>query len=100
MEGLSGRDKLDKDKGMIFIFEEKGKHSFWMKNVKFPLDIIFISDDTIVDIAKNAEPKKENDTNIPIFTPKENANFVLEINGGLSDEYEIKFGDKVNLSGL
>lgn len=99
-KGLSNRNSLDKDKGMLFIFPEKGKYSFWMKNVKFPLDIIYISDNKIVDIAKNAAPQEENATNIPIITPKDNANFVLEINGGLSDEYEFKIGDEVTYENI
>jgi len=100
VKGLSDRKNLDENKGMLFIFEEKGKYSFWMRNVNFPLDIIYISDDTIVDIVRNAEPKKEGDTEIPVFEPKEEANYVLEINGGLSDKHKIETGDKVVFSGL
>lgn len=99
-KGLSDRNSLDKDRGMVFVFEKKGNYGFWMRNVKFPLDLIYISDNKITDIFKNAEPKSENDENIPIFTPENEANFVLEINGGLSDEYGFTVGDEVVFSGI
>ncbi len=98
-KGLSERDSLDRNRGMLFIFEQKGKYGFWMRNVKFPLDLIYISDNKIVQIFKNAEPKSE-DENIPVFTPDSEANFVLEINGGLSDEYGFEVGDEVVFSGI
>jgi len=100
IKGLSDRDSLDKDKGMIFIFEEKSKYGFWMKNVNFPLDLIYISDNTIVDIVKNAEPVAEDSTDIQIYEPKEDANYVLEIYGGLSDEYGFEIGNEVTFSGV
>lgn len=100
IEGLSNRESLDRDSGMLFVFEEKGRHGFWMKNVNFPLDLIYISDNKIVDIIKNAEPKSATDTNIPIYEPREDANYVLEINGGLSDEYGFEIGQEVVFEGV
>lgn len=94
--GLSGRDSLPKDQGMLFPFEAKEFHSFWMKDVKFPIDIIFISDDTVVTVVNRAEPATTD--NPTIYKPEEPANKVLEINAGLSEEYGIKKGDKVILS--
>lgn len=100
IKGLSDRESLDKDRGMIFVFDQKGKHSFWMKNVNFPLDLIYISDGKIVDIVKNAEPKSQDATDIQIYTPREDANYVLEINGGLSDEYGFEIGQDVTFEGV
>lgn len=100
VKGLSERKNLAEDKGMVFVFDKKGKYGFWMRNVNFPLDIIYISDDTIVDIIKNAEPKALDATDIPIYEPKQEANYVLEINGGLSDKLEIQIGDKVKFDGI
>lgn len=97
MKGLSNRKSLDENKGMLFIFDEKGKYKFWMKDVEFPLDIIYISDDKIVDIIKNAPPQSgiEDNVELIIYEPKSESNFVLEINGGLSEKYEFKDGDIV-----
>jgi uncharacterized membrane protein (UPF0127 family) len=98
--GLSNRKSLDIDQGMLFVFPKKGIYSFWMKNTQIPLDMIFINDDKIVYIAKNAPPQAGKDGSLPIYTPKSEANYVLEINGGQSDKYKFKNGDKVTLKGI
>ena len=98
--GLSGRKSLDQNKGMLFIFEKKGIYSFWMKNTLIPLDIIYIDNDKIVYIVKNAKPEKDVKNARPIYTPTVQADKVLEINGGLSDKYKFKNGDTVNFTGI
>lgn len=95
--GLSGRSSLPQDQGMLFIFDTPGYYSFWMKKMKFPIDIIFIKDDLIVSIEKNAKPPVSTDTNPPLYKPEEPANKVIEINAGLSDKYNIKKGDTVEI---
>jgi hypothetical protein len=89
-KGLGGREILCPDCGMFFIFSYKGLYSFWMKDMKFPLDIIWISGDEIVFIAKNIPPDYQD-----VITPDIPADSVLEINGGLCDKYQIKKGDKI-----
>ena len=91
--GLMFREHLDPDKGMLFIFEEEGVHSFWMKNTLIPLDIIWISEDQeVVFISKNTQPCK---TDIcPSINPGKKAKYVLEVNGGISDKLELSVGDK------
>jgi uncharacterized membrane protein (UPF0127 family) len=98
--GLSNRKSLDKNTGMLFVFPTKGIYSFWMKNTQIPLDMIFINDDKIVYIVKNAPPQAGKDGNLPIYTPKNEANYVLEVNGGQADKYKFKTGDKVTLKGI
>ncbi len=98
--GLSNRKSLDQNTGMIFIFPKKGIYSFWMKNTQIPLDMIYINDEKIVYIVKNAPPQAGKAGNLPIYTPTNEANFVLEINGGQSDKYKFKTGDKVTLKGV
>jgi uncharacterized membrane protein (UPF0127 family) len=97
--GLMNRSHLDSNKGMLFIFEKEGNYSFWMKNTLIPLDIIWInSSQNVVYIKKNAQPCTPD--YCPSIVPRKNAKYVLEINGGLSDKYEIKVGDKANVSFL
>src|SRR3989344_4327657 len=60
--GLSGREKLATDSGMIFIYENAERYSFWMKGVKFPLDFIWIMNDKIVDITEFVQPPALNQT--------------------------------------
>jgi uncharacterized membrane protein (UPF0127 family) len=94
--GLSGIDSLPRDQGMLFSFYSKDYHSFWMKDVKFPIDIIYIDDDTVITVVSRAEPATTE--NPQVYKPEEPANKVLEINAGLSEEYGIKKGDKVIFS--
>lgn len=98
--GLSERESLDQNTGMLFIFDEPGVYPFWMKNMNFPIDILYIRDNTIVDIYENVEPpQNENETPV-IVRPQESVDKVLEINAGLVSEYDIQEGDEVQLSDL
>ena len=82
---------------MLFPFEKPGYYSFWMKNMKFPIDIIFIKSGKIVTIHKDVMPPKNLTDALPIYNPKEPADTVLEINAGLSEDYKFKEGDEVKL---
>lgn len=97
IKGLSGKDKLDQDTGMLFIFPQKDIYGFWMKEMKFSIDIIYINDDKIIDIFENVPAPTANTqtSTLPIYKPKETANYVLEINAGLSKKYGFKSGDKL-----
>jgi uncharacterized membrane protein (UPF0127 family) len=66
-----------------------------MKNMKFPIDIIFIQNNKIVDVFQNV-PVSTND-NLPVYTTKTKANKVLEINASLAKKYNIKIGTEVRL---
>lgn len=94
--GLARFNKIRNDQGMLFIFPESDYYSFWMKNMKFPIDIIFINKNKVVDIFKNVSVSKDN--NLPVYTTHQKANIVLEINSGLSDKYKIKIDSKINIS--
>lgn len=90
--GLMYRTKLGTNQGMLFIFPNTQMRSFYMKNTKIPLDIIYIGDKLqIVSFQKNAKPFDE--TSLPSETP---AKYVLEINAGLSDEWQLEIGDKID----
>lgn len=98
--GLSERQSLPQDSGMLFVFEELNYYSFWMKNMRLPVDIIFIRGDQIVTIYENVQPPKEETTSLPIYKPKEPADKVLEINAGLSRKHNFKEGNKVTFENL
>ena len=88
--GLMYRESMDTDQGMLFVYESERIRSFYMKNTYIPLDIIYYSkDSTLVSIQKNATPRDE--TSLPSEAPTQ---YILEINGGLSDEWGIEQGDK------
>lgn len=94
--GLSGRKSLETEKGMLFLFDKPGNYSFWMKNMHFPLDLIFIKDSTVVSVSENAQPAKENE-NPPLLFPGAEVNKVLEVNAGQAKKYGIKKGDSVEI---
>lgn len=88
------REYLDPDKGMLFLFENEGIYNFWMKNTLIPLDIIWIDENKkAVFIKENAMPCNLEDCEI--FHPAQKAKYVLEINGGLSEKYGLKFGNEI-----
>lgn len=96
-KGLGDRESLATDSGMLFIFPETKKYNFWMKGLKFPLDIIWIRAGVVVDVIKNAEPplSGQADETLPIYTSNELIDSVIEVNAGFVDQQNIKVGDKV-----
>lgn len=98
-KGLSGRVSLEPDKGMLFIFPEAGNYSFWMPDMNFPIDIIWITDGKVVGIEKNVSNKF--DPQNPIFyNPPRPVKYVLEVNAGFAEIHGIKIGDEVVLSNI
>ncbi|MBM3231991.1 DUF192 domain-containing protein [Candidatus Pacearchaeota archaeon] len=89
-KGLMFRESLDLDNGMLFIFENEGNYSFWMKNTLIPLDMIWIdSSGRIIDI-KEADPCKFDPCTI--YSHAGYAKYVLEINKGVSKNLGIEIG--------
>ena len=89
--GLMYRHMMESHQAMLFIFKKEQPRSFYMKNTEFPLDIIYINKKKeIVRIQKNAKPFDE--SSLPSDV---DAQFVLEINAGLSDTWFIEIGDKI-----
>lgn len=97
MIGLSEKSSMPQDYGMLFEFEKADYYPFWMKNMKFPIDIIFIKDNKIVTIYQNLQPPASAEDSLPILKPESEANKVLEINAGLSQKYNLKKGDEVQI---
>lgn len=94
-KGLMFRESLDRDSGMLFIFDSEGLYPFWMKNTLIPLDIIWINSDfEIVYIAHNSMPCEEDPC--PLIRHDGTAKYVLEINGGLASKLGIEVGDKAS----
>ncbi len=96
-QGLSGRILLEQTKGMLFIFDQPGFYGFWMKDMNFPIDIIWIDQNRIiVDITENLFPA----TFPKSFQPKSPAKYVLEVNAGFADKNKIVIGDAVKFDDL
>ncbi|MHA7059983.1 DUF192 domain-containing protein [Aquimarina sp. M1] len=90
--GLMYRKAMEEKRGMLFVQENFRPQSFYMKNTLIPLDIIYIDDQfKIVSFQKNAKPLDE--TSLPSGKPSK---YILEINAGLSDEWNLKVGDSIS----
>jgi uncharacterized protein len=90
--GLSNRENLLPDTGMLFLLTEAGRPTFWMKDMKFPIDIIWIgSDFTISDIHHNVRP----DSYPKVFSPSKDTQFVLEVNAGWAVKHKLAIGSPI-----
>ena len=93
-QGLMHRSSMGDTLGMLFVFEEPMLHTFWMKNTKIPLDIIFVDENLkIINIAKYTTPFSENQ--IPSGG---DILYALEVNAGFCDKNGVKPGDKIQFN--
>ncbi len=92
--GLSGRSTMKDNDGLLFIFDTPGRYAFWMKDMAFPLDIIWINKDgVIVEIERNAKPESYPKTYMNTFP----ATYVLEVNAGIAEKQGLFIGSKVKI---
>ncbi len=93
--GLGGRESLREDEGMLFVFQTPGQYYFWMKDMKFPIDIIWLGEDKkVIYIKKNAGIKNPLET----YGPKQDSKYVLEVVSGFAESHGIKEGDEARFS--
>ncbi len=94
-KGLSGRPSLNADSGMLFLFSAPARHRFWMPNMHFPIDIIWINNERVIDISHDVS-NNFNALNPRLYSPKEPAQYVLEVNAGFAQKKGIMIGDTVS----
>ena len=92
--GLGKRSGLGNGWGMLFVFEKRKQHGFWMKDMEFPLDIIWLDNHRIAYILRNVQPAKSG-VIPPVMTPPVAGNFVLEIDAGRADELKLQVGQRL-----
>lgn len=98
--GLSFRPSLGANDGMLFLFGGSGSvQNFWMKDMNFPLDMIWISGNTVVGFAQDVPIPAPGAAlwSLPIYTSPDHTDKVLEVNAGTVAKYNIKIGDKVTI---
>ncbi len=94
--GLGGRNELKENEAMLFIFDFPAKHEFWMKGMRFPIDILWLDRDfQIVHIAPQISPDTYPKTS---FSPEKEALYVLETVSGFSSKNGLKVGDKIEIN--
>jgi uncharacterized protein len=94
--GLSNRDNLDENSGMLFVYDDKQIRNFWMKDVRFPIDILWINDGIVVGIQENI-PHKLDNLDVVRFKSNMEVSMVLEVNKGWIAQNGIKTGDRVDI---
>ncbi|MEM7197944.1 MAG: DUF192 domain-containing protein [Pseudomonadota bacterium] len=93
-QGLMHRETMPANYGMLFIFDELGPKSMWMKDTHIPLDMLFLGDDgRILDIALGAEPFSHD-----IISGRGNIRAVMEVHAGMAGRLGLQRGDSTNLS--
>lgn len=92
--GLSGRTGLKKDEGMLFIFDKPGKYGFWMKDMLFSIDMVWVSEDgLVVNVERNVTPESYPKA----FINTIDAKYVLEVDKGSAATYGMYIGSKVEI---
>lgn len=96
MRGLSWRQSMGEDEGMLFIFPIPAKYTFWMKGMKFPLDFIWISNGSVAGVTTNV-PIPTSTLDFSVYSPPSPVDQVLEVNVGTVERLGIRAGDAAQL---
>lgn len=91
--GLSDHEALGEDEGMLFVFENEDERSFVMRDMDFPLDIVFVDADGRITTVHEAPTEDGSD----LTSYRGEAKWVLEVNHGYTDEHGIEEGDRVEI---
>jgi uncharacterized membrane protein (UPF0127 family) len=95
-KGLSVKDSLAENEAMLFVFDNEAEHTFWMKDMKFPIDIIWIDiNKTVVHIERNLQPCSS-ELLCPAYKPIDDSLYVLETVGGFAEKHDIAKGTRVD----
>lgn len=95
--GLGGRSTMGDEQGMLWLFDEARRYSFWMKGMKFPLDFIWIDGGRVVDITPDAPVPSAGDPDPKIYQPAVPASAILEVNAGFAQRHAVHVGDAVEV---
>lgn len=96
IQGLMYVDGLKENEGMLFLFGMPDYRAFWMKNMKIPLDILFLYENKLVTIYKNIPACKK--MPCPIYKSTQKSDTVLELKAGFCEKYNVKIGDPIKFT--
>lgn len=98
IKGLSGSEKLSENEGMLFLFDKPSKQGFWMNEMKYPIDIIWLNaNNSVVHVEKSLDPCKIF-LACPVYSPQSDSLYVLELSAGFADRHSIKNGTNIDLN--
>ena len=93
--GLGDYDGLNANQGLLFVFEQPDKHGIWMKDVEFPIDVVWLDESrNIIHIVKEMQPSSYPE----VSKPDQNAKYVIELPAGFVENNNVNEGDNVEFS--
>jgi uncharacterized membrane protein (UPF0127 family) len=96
IKGLDIKDQLKENEGMLFLEKQPAKYDFWMRGMKFPIDIIWLdSNRVVVHIEHNLQPCVS-DLDCPLYSPDKNALYILETVAGFSQKHNVNTGTQMD----
>ncbi|MCX6781462.1 MAG: DUF192 domain-containing protein [Candidatus Magasanikbacteria bacterium] len=95
--GLGGTSVLVGHDAMLFVFPVKDRYSFWMKDVSYPIDIVWFADGKIIDVASRVPPVPTDvSISLPTYKPRLAADRVVELPSGTAERLQLKIGDPIS----
>ena len=95
--GLMFRESMPADHGMLFLFDDNAVRTFWMKNCRMPLDILYFDEKYKLVSVQQRVPACRSEP-CPVYPSDGAAKYVLELNAGVADKLDVKPGDAIKLS--
>lgn len=98
--GLSGRESIPEFGGILFLFDTPGDYEIWMKDMKIPIDILWLRNGRVVDLEERVPPAPagSDEANIPLYRPDARADTVLEVRSGFASRFAVRIGDAVSIN--
>lgn len=97
-KGLSGQPSLNDDSAMLFVFKKPQQAYFWMKGMRFAIDILWIKDGKIAGLTENAQPEPGiADDKLKVYASPAEVDYVLEVNSGFVSRNKLKIGDEIKI---
>ena len=93
-QGLSGRESLQEETGLLFIHETKSIPSYWMNGMLISLDFVWLNDGVVVDLTENVPPE---DPPVSFYSPSGLVDTVLEVNAGFIEKHSLSVGDYLDI---
>jgi uncharacterized protein len=94
---LMFRPALPLDRGLLFVFEDLDFHGIWMKNCRFPIDIVWLDEERrVVHVAEGAPPCKVDPC--PVYQPMKKAAYVVEIGAGQARREKVTLGSRLEFA--
>ncbi|KKW41775.1 MAG: hypothetical protein UY92_C0014G0100 [Candidatus Magasanikbacteria bacterium GW2011_GWA2_56_11] len=94
--GLGGREALAPYDGLLFPFGIPSRYAFVMRDMRFPIDIIWFRGGAVVDIAPNVQPENRPEEQLTRYYPRTEADLALEVPAGWAERHGVKLGDRIS----